>query len=426
MRMYYKEASELPKEMEMQALRQRILKRVRRNHLMRAVKIGLASAATLILAFAAGVNISPAFAEAVSKLPVLGTLAEAVQWNKGLVDAVQNDYAIPVNQTVQTAHMKLTCTDILTDSEQLVLFLKAEDVEANSKDHDYSMALDQIIDTDSGETLLSNLGIIGEVAVDGSTWAIALEMERETAKHVEVGFQFHDKTEGTTENVKFSLDLSQPPEPITYDLEETILVEDQQLTIQRVTLYPTRAYVDVELDQSNTKQLLNLELYFENQYGERWDSTTIGRYCIEEDEQHYRYCVDSSYFSSSEGLKLVVERVDYLSPEREKIYFNTRTNEFYDVYGELPELQRVVVGTYLGGSLCCTLDARTSGNNTVPFDQYLGSDGEWHSCGLAITGTDEQPIYMITEFEKDSDGVITLKRVYPDVIGYPQKQIELK
>lgn len=425
MREYYKEALNMPAEMEMDVLRQRVLKRAAQYTLRRNLKIGVAAAAALVLAFVTGVNTSETFADAVMTVPVLGDLAKAVQWNKSISSAVENGFAVSVGQSVQVDGMNIICTDMLTDSENLVLFFKAENVTREARKHYFSMEIEQIIDTDTGEELNIENGVFGEVATDGSIWVISLKVPRQAARNVEVCFKLHDNTRENTQELAFRLSLPEPSAPVEYDLKEEIVVENQHFTIEHVSLYPTCAYVDVELDPANTKELLNMELSMVNGDGESWGNVKHGLYRIDVDENHYRYCIESSYFENSEGLRLVVDRVDLLSSDRKQIFFDTKTGRFYDAYGDLTELKKEQMD-YGDDSIYCSLNAVTSNNNTVPFDYYLGSDGEWHSCGLGITGTDEKIIYMISRYEADENGIVTFRRAYPDVVAKVDQSIALK
>lgn len=422
---YYKESMEMPAEMEMDALRRRVLKRAAKYTLGRGLKIGIAAAAALTLAFVAGVNTSETFADAVMTVPLLGDLAKAVQWNKGISSAVENGLAVSVGQSVRAGGMDIICTNMLTDSENLVLFFKAENVAQEAKNHYFSMDIVSAIDTDTGEELSIENGVFGEVSTDGSIWVISLKMPRQEPRNVEVRFNLYDNTRENAQELAFQLSLPEPQAPVEYDPEEEIVVENQHFTIEHVSLYPTCAYVDVELDPANTMELLNMELSMVNKDGESWGNVKVGIYRIDADENHYRYCIESSYFESSEGLQLVVNRIDLLTSDKRKIYFDTKTNRFYDAHGDLTELKREQMDDE-DGMLYCSLNAVTSINNTVPFDHYLGSDGEWHSCGLGVTGTDEKTIYMISRYEADGNGIITFRRLYPDVAARVDKSIELK
>lgn len=425
MNAYYKESLEMPAEMEMDALRRRVLKRAAKYTLGRGLKIGIAAAAALVLAFVAGVNTSETFADAVMTVPLLGDLAKAVQWNKGISSAVENGFAVSVGQSVRTGSMDIVCTNMLTDSENLVLFFKAENVTREAGKHYFSMDIEQITDTDTGEELSIENGVFGEVFTDGSIWVISLKMPREKAQNVEVHCKLYDNTQENTEELVFQLSLPEPQAPVEYDLEEDIVVENQHFIIEHVSLYPTCAYVDVELDPANTMELLNMELSMVNRDGESWGNAKVGIYRIDVDENHYRYCIESSYFESSEGLQLVVNRIDLLASDKRQIYFDTKTNRFYDAHGDLAELKREPLN-YEDGMIYCSMNAVTSSNNMVPFDHYLGSDGEWHSCGLGITGTDEKTIYMISRYEADGNGIVTFRRLYPDVVARVDRSIALK
>ena len=118
-------------------------------------------------------------------------------------------------------------------------------------------------------------------------------------------------------------------------MNTTFTLDGQTMTLAEVELYPTHLRVKLEDDPANTAWLKGLELYLENEHGERFYASTNGISATgdPDGEGTGTFWLDSPFFSQGEYLPLCITRAKW----REKSAPMTRLDLRKGTAENLPE-----------------------------------------------------------------------------------------
>ncbi|BCK85856.1 hypothetical protein MM59RIKEN_31750 (plasmid) [Pusillibacter faecalis] len=333
------ELEQLPPELE-----QTVERAVRRKRKLRNKRrfwgIPVGSLAACFLGFVLLVNLFPPFARACGNVPVLRELAEAVAWSPSLSAAVQHDYVQPIGQTKTEMGFTASVEYVIVDRKQVSMFYTLE----------YDAALwEQVhVDYEYGDlhgwagdagTLWQKPGELREISMNfvdqdvPATLDLALKISAEPRT---------DQSAGPTEYVGNSL-FEEPhyEEPdylaeLTFTLEfdpsytaqGTVIpvnadftLDGQRFTLTEVELYPTHLRVNLEDDPTNTAWLRGVDLYLENEHGERFGSSINGITASgdPDGEGYATFWLDSPFFSQGEHLTLYISGADWKDKDAPRV-----------------------------------------------------------------------------------------------------------
>ena len=122
-----RELDEAPAELAYTVARAKA--RARGHRRARAWGVPLGSLAGVLAAFVLLVNTVPTFALDCSGIPVLGSLASAVDWSGSLRRAVENDYVQPIGQRQPKSGITMTTQYVIVDQQQVNLFVTVENTD---------------------------------------------------------------------------------------------------------------------------------------------------------------------------------------------------------------------------------------------------------------------------------------------------------
>lgn len=290
------------------------------------------SAAILILAFAALIRVSPAFANAIASFPGMERIVEMIQDNKGLQMAIENDHFQVIDSTDSTENVEVTLKGIITDESSLVAFIEIKYKTNEQIDFvsDY-----RILDVDGKDAVNVKNSSSSYHDEDGADLTSIVEIEFNEPLPLEqllLEVQFTNDTDRSkiTETVRLPFQVQlQPVKKEQIKINETAIVEGQTIKINSITVGSIKTAVEVEYAPENTKKIFGFEdLRIVDENGEEWASIKNGitaRYT--EDPNKVIYYLQSNYFQSTDELYLEFNKLMALDKEEAFIVIHTETEE---------------------------------------------------------------------------------------------------
>lgn len=293
----------------------------KRRRLVLTPVLGMAACFT---AFVLLVNLSIPFASACGRVPWLRELAKAVAFSPSLSAAVENEYVQPIGETKTQDGITVTVEYVIVDRKQVNIFYTArlpkemEDKELFA-DYDYGLGDTHSWASSSGSSQVTS----------GELKQVQLEfVESDVPSSMDLGIGFCDRgalmrAEPDMSSVEipkhqepdflteFSFHLEFDPyytaqgEIIPVDTAFTL--DGQRFILTEVELYPTHLRVNLKAGEDNTADLTGLDLYLENEHGERFERPggliSAGS---PESEEGGTFWLDSTFFSHGQHLTLYI------------------------------------------------------------------------------------------------------------------------
>ena len=170
-----------------------------------------------------------------------------------------------------------------------------------------------------------------------SVWANEPEREEPLESDADTDFDTSDRTLNYLAEFTFTLtfDPYYTAQGEVIPVNTTFTLDGQTMTLAEVELYPTHLRVKLEDDPANTAWLKGLELYLENEHGERFYASTNGISATgdPDGEGTGTFWLDSPFFSQGEHLTLCITRAKW----REKSAPMTRLDLRKGTAENLPE-----------------------------------------------------------------------------------------
>ena len=252
-------------------------------------------------------------------------IMDVIKDNKGLMDAVDQDYYETLNLSSETIDgVTFTIDGVIKDTSGLVVFYTIDSEEPRSR-----LTLDEVQLMDAqGRQLDYSVLSYGKTTENPNGHSVSgildytfddpLTLDDFELIADVVGSPYDGTIESgfsDTFAIPFSLTHDVSDEK-TYHLNETRTIDGQQVTFKKVVIQPLRTSVYIEMDPNNTKELLTFEdLHIVDETGERWDRNTIGP-TVENLSSYERVIhLQSNYFRNPDDLYLVADRIQALEKE---------------------------------------------------------------------------------------------------------------
>ena len=307
----------------------------------------LCGVATCFAAFILLVNLSAPVANACSQIPILRELAESVTFSRSLTNAVENDY-------VQTINLQQTQNDITATIEYLIVDQKQVNIFYRLTSEKYvgefeKLVAEPVISCDDKNVAFyvynhsfgsMDNGELQSITVDFTQGNVPDQLQC-TLK----AYSFYDYLSKGSTNIgpeylaEFDFQLEFDPHFTAigklYPVNETVVLDDQVITVTNIEVYPTHLRVEVAESKDNTAWLKNLDFYIETEEGLKFESVSSGVIATgsADSPSMVSYRADSTYFYEAEHLKLVITGAKWQRKDTETTYLNLITGE----HGELPE-----------------------------------------------------------------------------------------
>jgi len=339
-----------------------IAKSRRSAYIRRFLTIPAGSIAMVLMLFVAMVNLSPSFASASSRIPLLRELAAAVAFSPSLSTAVDNEYVQPIELEQTADGITMRIEYVIVDQKQLNIF--------------YTLQSDIYASLDADPDIRSSDGTpMGGYSISSShPEAKNGGLRQFTVDFVEQDVPSNLILESKVRNIgshatsapaiaansipgevnpepdyisKFAFTLNFDPyfthkgEIIT--LNQSFVADEQHLTATTVEIYPTHIRLNLQDDDRNTAWLQSLTFYLENEKGKRFESISNGVTATGSVDSPFMasHRLESSFFSQSERLTLYITDAVWLDKDMSRVKVDLANGVAY----RLPEgvkLERVV------------------------------------------------------------------------------------
>jgi len=317
--------------------------RKQRNPFGRIVALPVGAVASLLIVFTLMVNLSPAFAQGIEQLPLLGRLGEVVSFSPSLRDAVENDFVQIIGQEEIVNGVTVRIEYVIVDQRQIHVFYTVQ-----SEQYENLWISDfKLMD---GDSIPLEEYFVAHLQPNHRFWEE--NFSQEDLRYVEFTFVDVDVPESLViaGNIfdgqesgyardeiastnfasiysvlpiqAFSIPLSLDPtlirqsEVITVNQE--FIIDGQSLTITTIDIMPTQTRVNIIENEENSAWLkaLSLHLIDENDmyFGAPFDGVSkVGCHCSD-----IRFIsLETVFFANSKHLTLVVTDAVWLDKDAE-------------------------------------------------------------------------------------------------------------
>lgn len=304
----------------------------------------LAGIAAVFAVFVGMINLSPTALAACREIPVLKELAEALTFNPSLRIAIEHDYVQMVGQEQSKDGVTARIEYLIVDQKQVNLFY--------TLDSQTYTALDATPELNyaNGDRLPACISS-GGVYENGELRRITIDfVDEDVPDYLELTLRLRDngslfreeqaalqETEAPQEErayfTSFTFDLNFDPKYTaqgrTVELNRSVELDGQRITITDMEIYPTHIRINVEEAPENTALLKSLRFYLELEDGSRVETISNGIAATgsEKNPAVTSYRAESSYFYDADCIRLCITSADFLDKGREELYVNLRTME---------------------------------------------------------------------------------------------------
>lgn len=319
----------------------RAIARARKStYIRRFFAIPVGSIAMLLILFVAMVNLSPSFATASSRIPLLRELAAAVAFSPSLSVAVDNEYVQPIELEQTSGGITMRVEYVIVDQKQLNIFYTLR-----SDSYAYMDVVPDIRNSDGtrigGYSLSSGLpdaknGTFRQITVD------FMEQDVPGNLILECKVRGMESNEASaTANAADSIPAEVYAEPdyrsefaftLSFDpyftqkgeivtLNQSFVADEQRLTATTVEIYPTHIRLNLQDDDRNTAWLQSLTFYLENEKGKRFESISNGITATGSVDSPFMatHRLESSFFSQSNSLTLYITDAVWLNKDMSRV-----------------------------------------------------------------------------------------------------------
>lgn len=325
------------------ALEQTVDRAMNRNHHLqrkrKAWRISTGSFAAVFAGFVMLVNCLPTFAAACGRVPFLKELAEAVCFSPSLAAAVENEYVQPIGLTQEENGITAAVEYVIVDRKQVSIFFSLDadftdrldfqyQIETPEKQGGYSSTTGSygegngelrridvnFVDTDVSDTLQLTLRVYDNAAAWDETNA-----PPETS--------IYEKVEEPQQAILAEFDFSLTFDPYftaqgkVIPVNHAFTIDGQTMTLTEVEVYPTHLRINLDDAPENTAWLKGLDLYLENEHGDRFESSINGVSASgdPDGEGYSTFWLDSPFFSQGEELALYITGSRWLEKEGSRV-----------------------------------------------------------------------------------------------------------
>ncbi|MBM7580362.1 DUF4179 domain-containing protein [Jeotgalibacillus terrae] len=294
--------------------------------------IPLTTAAVLVFAFVMTVRVSPVMAGHISSIPGMDRIVELIRHDRGLQTALENEYFEQLDVSRSKEGVIVTINSAIQDEQGLVLFYT---VEIPEPVRDPFFSVTELLDENGNKVKASfSTGSgVGDDADPESTLHTGsanffFEKGYSPGRELTVVFGDRQNQHVFDGEIEIPITLStEKAETETYELNKTVSIEGQELTIKEVNISPIRASVELVPDPDNEKKILAYEaMKMTDENGEEWKQSTDGLTSTGDAEARTVY-FESSYFDMPEELSLIIGKVQAVDREQEAMTVDTDTGE---------------------------------------------------------------------------------------------------
>lgn len=411
------QAEQIPDKLETR-LNRTIARAERRRWLKPLIGVTGTAAAFVLL-----VNSSVTFALAVSRVPIVRELVEAVAFDPSLKAAVAHDYVQLVGDTYTQDGVTVTIEYLIADPMNVSVFYSLSDEQGrelelvpdlfdangNSLPVSATFGEERIEENESEkglfDTMRSYLGL-DKVQKTLYTWRLHASKEgviqTQMQLKVEVRNLGHWKDaewnavdepeaqESRAPEAMFTLDIPLTIEPQflksgrVFPVNQTVDVLGQKLTIDEIAIYPSNTRIIWHTDPENDAWLTYLPFYLTDEHGNRVDGIRNGISGTGKDRGYGGGTVwlDSAWYDTAEHLTLHLDDAAIVPKDQDTVLLQADGR----LIGLPDYIHQITSGPYWeANTVCIQTDKGTYHTNTSAFDGYVDADGQTDSFGSIST-----------------------------------------
>jgi len=320
--------------------------RDKKRNLRRMYMMPVSTAAALMFLFVAMVNVSPVVASAMEQIPVIGRLAETVNFTASIRDTVARTPSLQpmvehghyistdLEQTINGITMRIEY--IIAAPNVLTALFTIESENYNFMD----VQLKGIYDVNTGEPLESRASVVipsaqwrtfsgddGEMGFLTAGVAqlpeqlILTAVVRDTAgipiPELRAQYALTGQQRPIIAEFSFLLEIcpENVPQSEVLELNQNFEIDGQIFMLNNLIINPTFMQLNVEADANNTALLSMMDIHLRNEMGERfrWN----GSFTNEDGVTALFF--ESAFFTESESFELVITHISWLDNDRERV-----------------------------------------------------------------------------------------------------------
>ncbi len=330
------------------------VKRARSRRTSSRILRTAANAAAVFAVFVLLVNFSTPVAYACSKVPILKELAEAVTFSRSLTDAVDHEYVQPMDIYQEQGDISASVEYLIVDQKQVNVFFRLDSEVYSGLSADPQVLLEDgkrpascsygmndfdaengqlqsltidFIDGNVPDALIVGLNVYHNGNMAGGVEEIAPPANAEDEMFEEREWEDPEYIEKFQFLLKFDPAFTAAGKKIV--VNQTIFIDDQEITFTDMEIYPSYLSVNVEESEGNSAWLQSLEFYVETDWGMKFDTITNGIKATgsAESPAMTSFRADSSYFYEADHLKIMITGAEWLDKDMEKVSVNLETGE---------------------------------------------------------------------------------------------------
>lgn len=305
-----------------------MVKYPKKSKAFQAVRFSIAAAVIALLMLSVSVRLSPVFADYLQNVPVLKYIVKLVNYDKGLKAAVENNFIQNVGVSDEHEGIKFTVDNIIVDQARMIVFYTIE----NNSQYKYLDMREARFKDASGKDLEAGISYgffynkpnIKKIQ-DNIKVSFAETIVIPDIVHMSVKFDQRedpDSTEGTRLPYTWQVDIPIDKSMFenlkqVYNVDKTIEVENQKITINKATVYPTRMAVDITFAEENSMKIFNFEnIKVTNAKGETLSTITNDVTASFISDNHMVLYFESDFFNNPENLYLHIGSIRALDKDK--------------------------------------------------------------------------------------------------------------
>jgi hypothetical protein len=401
-----------------------------------------AAVISILTLFTVSVRTSPAFAAYIAKVPGLEYLVRFINYDKGLQDAIENNFIQSINSSVTKEGIKFTIKDVIIDNSQALIFYSIE----NQRD-DKNIQLAKIsLSNEKGEVLIVSTSWGGsrpyeakgdnkiEDRIDvnfleGTVLPDKLSIEvklREETFHDDI--EYKESVLDSSWNYEIAIDKEKIKDmEKSYALNEVVEIEGQKITFKGVKITPTRISVEVEYDENNSKKIFGYDdITIVDEKAENWGTIMNGFSGSRKDENHETLYFQSNYFNIPKNLYIRASSVRALDKDKLNAVVDLENNKLLKTPNENLTLKQINK-TEKEISIMFSMQRDKSADNNTNYFIFSGafkdSNGNTYNqkrCETWTDGITDETKTQIINFVIDNDTKIK-GPVYLNISDYPER-----
>jgi hypothetical protein len=318
------------------------------------------AAALFIFIFITLIRASPVFASYVSSFPGMEKMVEIIRYNKGLMSAVENNFAQEIGVSDVHEGIKITLDSAIMDQKKLKIFytIHNQSEKANVEIMNPTLRSGKV---NLNENAFFTSGHIEEDIEKNksSDWSMEYDFGA-TMNHEDFQLEMMVHTRRALSKEKenvfhFSFNLDQDlvtKKMKVIEINQTVSIENQKVTFKKAEITPLSASLLVQYDKDNTMELFAFEdLRLVDEKGEPWSinhNGLVGREISETEDMIY---LESNYFEQPKELYLEFSKIRAVKKSDLEVIIDPETNTVLkrpkdEVFSKIEVLKNEVSFTY--------------------------------------------------------------------------------